>query len=88
MIHTAQRKKLKQVLGNRYSSKVLEILKEQHIVNRNGKPYGTSMIRNVFNGLNENILIENAIWELFIRHLKTTEQREDLKNQLLNLPDT
>lgn len=85
MIHKAQRKKLKEVLGYHYTAKVLKILKEKNIVNNRGTPYGTSMIRNVFNGINENKRIENAILELYTQHIETDEKREALKNELLGL---
>lgn len=85
MIHEEQRKKLKEVLGYHYTDRVLKILKQNKITSNRGKPYGTSMIRNVFNGLNENIHIENAILELYIKNLEKDERREALKNELLNL---
>ncbi|WP_046759234.1 hypothetical protein [Kordia jejudonensis] len=88
MIHQEQRQKIKKVLGYHYTDKVLKILKEQDVTNRSGKPYGTSMIRNVFNGLNENVKIENAILELFAQTLEKNEKREALKNELLNMEDT
>lgn len=85
MIHKEQRKKLKKVLGYHYTAAVLKILKENKITNKRGKPYGTSMIRNVFNGLNENKHIENAILELYTGNLEKDEKREALKNELLGL---
>ncbi|WP_046758864.1 hypothetical protein [Kordia jejudonensis] len=87
MIHKEQRKKLKKALGYHYTGKVLKILKEKNVTNRSGKPYGTSMIRNVFNGLNENLKIENAILELYTRKLKTNEKRETLKSELFNMDE-
>jgi len=88
MIHKAQRKKLKEVLGHQYTEKVLKILKEHKVTNRRGTAYGKSMIRNVFNGLNENIAIENAILELYTRSIEKTEKTESLKNQLLGISDS
>lgn len=85
MIHEEQRKKLKEVLGYHYSDKVLKILKENKITNKRRMSYGTSMIRNVFNGLNENKKIENAILELYTRSLEANEKRESLINELLEL---
>ena len=41
------------------------------------------MIRNVFNGLNENKDIESAIWELFISKLEKHQKTEALKEELL-----
>ena len=85
MIHKEQREKLKKVLGYHYTEDVLKILKEKKILNSKGKPHGTSMIRNVFNGLNESKDIENAILELFVQNLKKDERREALINELLGL---
>lgn len=85
MIHKEQRRKIKEILGYHYTVGVLKILKEKRITSRTGKPYGSSMIRNVFNGLNENEDIENAIIELFIR--KQEEERETLeaRNKILGI---
>lgn len=88
MIHKAQRKKLKEVLGHQYTEKVLNILKEHKVTNRRGTAYGKSMVRNVFNGLNENKAIENAILELYTRSIEKTEKTESLKNQLLGISDS
>jgi len=88
MIHKEQRKKLKEVLGHRYTEQVLRILKEYKVTNRRGTAYGKSMIRNVFNGLNENKAIENAILELYTRSIEKTEKTESLKNQLLGISDS
>ena len=88
MIHKEQRKKLKEVLGHQYTEKVLKILKENKVTNRRGTAYGKSMIRNVFNGLNENKAIENAILELYTRSIEKTEKTESLKNQLLGISDS
>ncbi len=85
MIHKEQSKKLKEVLGYHYTAGVLKILKQNNVTTNRGKPYGTSMIRNVFNGLNENKRIENAILELYTQNLEKDERREELKNELLGL---
>jgi len=85
MIHKEQRRKLKEILGYHYTEGVLKILKEKKITSRNGKPYGSSMIRNVFNGLNENEDIENAIISLFIR---TQEEKKEIvaeRNRILGI---
>ncbi|WP_420573043.1 hypothetical protein [Kordia sp.] len=85
MISKKERKKLQEVFGYHYSDKVLKILKENNVTNRNGTPYGKSMIRNVYNGLNENKDIENAIWELFLLSSEKNQKREALINELLEL---
>ncbi len=86
MIRKQQRMKLKEVLGYHYTSGVLKILKEKNITSRNGKPYGSSMIRNVFNGLNENEDIENAIIELFIRTQEAMRETLEARNRILGIP--
>jgi len=88
MIHKEQRKKLKEVLGHNYTEQVLKILKERKVTNRKGTAYGKSMIRNVFNGFNENKTIENAILELYTRSIEKNEKTESLKNQLLSISDS
>lgn len=85
MIHKEQRKKLKETLGYHYTDGVLKILKERGIRSRNGKPYGSSMIRNVFNGLNENEDIETAIIELFIRTQEDIKETVEERNRILGI---
>jgi len=88
MIHKKQRIILKKALGYHYTQGVLKILKQRSITNRKGTAYGSSMIRNVFNGINENKAIENAILELFTQQLEKSEKMEALKNELLGMADS
>ncbi|QHI37096.1 hypothetical protein IMCC3317_24740 [Kordia antarctica] len=85
MILKEQRTKLKKVLGYHYTESVLKILKQKKITNRKGTAYGTSMIRNVFNGLNENEEIENAIMELCMRTQEETKHTVKKRNQILGI---
>jgi len=85
MIHKEQRKKLKEILGYHYTAGVLQILKEKKVTNRRGTAYGTSMIRNVFTGLNENKAIEDAIMELCIRTLAETKKTVETRNEILGI---
>lgn len=85
MIHKEQRRKLKEILGYHYTDGVLKILKEKKITSRSGKPYGSSMIRNVFNGLNENEDIENAIIALFIRTQEEEKEIVEARNKILGI---
>jgi len=85
MIRKEQRERLKQVLGYHYTRGVLKILKEKQVTSRSGKPYGSSMIRNVFNGLNENEDIENAIIELFIQTQENIKETNELRNKILGI---
>lgn len=65
MITTAQRKKLKQVFKMRYSKAVQARLNQKGILNKKGKSFGISYISHVFNGRNEDLLIEETIIELY-----------------------
>lgn len=85
MIHKEQRRKLKEILGYHYTEGVLKILKGNNIVSRNGKPYGSSMIRNVFNGLNENEDIENAIIALFVKTQEDIKETVEERNRILGI---
>lgn len=85
MILKEQRSKLKKILGYHYTAGVLKILKEKNITNRRGTAYGTSMIRNVFTGLNENKAIEDAIMELCIRTQAETKETVEKRNKILGI---
>ena len=85
MIHKEQRTILKKVLGYHYTENVLKILKQKRITNRKGIAYGSSMIRNVFNGINENKDIENAIMELCIQIQEETKHTVEQRNQILGI---
>ena len=85
MIHKEQRRKIKEILGYHYTEGVLKILKEKRITSRSGKPYGSSMIRNVFNGLNENEDSENAIIELFVKTQEAERQTLETRNRILGI---
>lgn len=65
MITTAQRKKLKKVFKTRYSKAVQTRLDQKGILNKKGKSFGISYISHVFNGRNEDLLIEETIIELY-----------------------
>jgi len=64
MISDEDRIKLKVYLKNDYTSAVLNVIKEQGIKRENGKPFSISFIRDIFNGRYENIVIENAFYEV------------------------
>lgn len=87
MITEKQRKELKKVLGYHYTNDVLKILKKRGITNKKGTAYGRSMIRNVYNGLNENKEIENAIMELFITKQEEKEKELKARNKILGISD-
>ncbi|WP_298510617.1 hypothetical protein [uncultured Kordia sp.] len=85
MITEKQRKELKKALGYHYTDDVLKILKKRGVTNKKGAPYGRSMIRNVYNGLNGNKEIENAIMELFITKQEEKERQLKARNRILGI---
>lgn len=64
MITKKQRKEFTRVVGNRYTARIRAFLEKNNIVNSEGKPYGDSTIRHVFNGSFNNDAIENAFYEV------------------------
>ena len=83
-----QRKILKAVIGNSYVKEVIKILTDNGTVNRLGKPYGASMVRNVFNGRNNNYVIQEAILEVYTKaKIKKEEQEKKFNNMLGTLSD-
>ena len=87
MIHKKQREELRKVLGYHYADEVLYILNMHGVTSRKGTPYGKSMIRNVYNGLNENKKIESAIMELYVKKKKEKEETFNTRNEVLGIPD-
>jgi len=85
MITTAQRKKMKRVFKTRYSKAVQERLNQKGFLNKKGKPFGISYISHVFNGRNEDLLIEETIIELYQE--KVTEINE-IANRRKEIFDT
>jgi hypothetical protein len=85
MINKEQRIELRKILGYHYAHDVLKILKRDGVTSRKGTPYGTSMIRNVYNGLNENKKIENAIMKLCMQRQEEKEKEIQRKNTILGI---
>lgn len=65
MITKAQRTKLKKILKRSFIPDIQEVLKLKNILNKKGKPYSVAYISHVFNGLESNKDIENAIFEVY-----------------------
>ncbi len=65
MITQTQRNILSNVLGTRYSKRVLEYLNENNIFNKKGNSYSIAYISHVFTGRTEDIKIEEAILEVY-----------------------
>ncbi len=85
MISKEQREKIKKMVGREYAFQVAEILKEYGVKSRNGTAYSLSMIRNVYNGINENMAIESAIFELYMRKKKVKNEIEHARNKILGI---
>ncbi|MFV9552052.1 hypothetical protein [Algibacter sp. PT7-4] len=62
MISKEENSRLKEVLGNHYTSLVLAELKKRGVVNKNNKPHTANQVRVVFNGGREHEKIEEAIY--------------------------
>ena len=84
MISPEEKKKLKTYLKSDYSSDVLAVLAERHIVSKFQKPYSASMIRNVFNGKTQNFDIEKAILEVYRRKAEQHKAQQIAKDNLLS----
>lgn len=88
MITIAQRTKLKKLFKNGYAKDVQAILLENCIVNKKGVQFGESYIRHVFNGINSNVDIEDAIFTLYQKRSselskKSIERKRLLKKQIV-----
>lgn len=88
MITKEFRKRFKSSLGvtYNYTPEVKKILQELSVTNRDGNPYSSQSIRNVFNGKRENEAIEFALLQCYkkevqlkdkIKHLKSSINEED-----------
>ncbi|MBW1296422.1 hypothetical protein [Aquimarina litoralis] len=75
---------MKKLLGLKYTSEVLKILDNRKVVNRIGGKYTSGSVRNVMAGKQQNIQIENAIYDLAFSKRKVNEDLEDKRKQLLN----
>lgn len=82
MITEKDRIALKTILGGHYTAGVLEILKQKHIVNKQQEPYSPKYIRMIYQGLRENLAIEEAIYELARKRKNRHKNYTLLKSQL------
>ncbi|MEM6718358.1 MAG: hypothetical protein AAF611_03485 [Bacteroidota bacterium] len=85
MITKKQREKLREILGYHYTKEVFKLLKERKVTNKKGNQYSSSMIRNVYNGINENKDIENAIFDVCIKKMEEKEKETKRRNQILDI---
>lgn len=85
MITKKERKRLKKIIGNEYSSKVLEELNSQSLTNRHGNPYSAAHINQIFNGKRNHEVIEAAIYRaaetaIAKKNLEEAKRREILQS--------
>jgi len=65
-----------------YTSAVLQVLRERGVTLGNGKPYGAPYIRNIFNGVYENVEIEAAFYEVFKQRKSESDRLAWNKKQM------
>lgn len=72
MIDQNFRESFKKHLGEAfsYTPHVKKLLAEENETNRNGKPFSSQSIRNVFNGLQEELIVEDAIIRVYHKFLQ------------------
>ena len=64
MISPEQKEKIITVLGNHYSTEIIQHLNDKEIFNSNGKTFSPAGIRNIVNGLRQNLIVETEIANL------------------------
>lgn len=83
MILKAERTKLKKILQNRWIDEVLNKLREEKILNKQGNEFEKTYISHVFNGRNSNIDIEKAIFQVALEQKnKLAKMRAERKEKL------
>ncbi len=65
MISKADKKRIKKIIGVRYVSNVKQRLREKELFNQHGKEHSASMITNVMNGKQHEV-IEETIYEIVV----------------------
>ncbi|PKH50840.1 hypothetical protein CXF68_09140 [Tenacibaculum sp. Bg11-29] len=78
MISKADKKRIKRIIGAHYVSDVQERLREKEIVNQRGNEHSASMITNVMNGTQHEV-IEKTIYEV----VEIKKQENDTRKNLL-----
>lgn len=83
MINKTLRKQLKKQLKNKWIDDVISELATKKILDKKGKPYSKSFISHVYNGLNSNFSIENAIVKVYEnRKINQSKMIAEIKNKL------
>ena len=82
MINQEVSKKIKDILGFRYSAIILKELSKSNIKNRYGKEFLPQSIQKIVNGENENTEVESIILKLVQRKKKAIEKNNQLAQKL------
>lgn len=80
MISKELTNRIKCTLGFRYSSQILDYLRDSGITNTEGKPYSRSYIIQIVNGVRHDLRIEEAIVDLCkhkASHVKNVLQKKE-----------
>lgn len=80
MITAAVREKIKSHLGSQYAERVIEMLGERGVVNRNGKPYDIITISHIMNQRRENAPIEAVLMEIYNEAMEQEEEQTTQKS--------
>lgn len=81
-MNAKEQKRIKSVLGNHYSSKIIAHLNRKEIFNADGNPFASGSIRKIVTGKQGNPTVEVEILKL----VRIEEKRaENLRNQRTNL---
>jgi len=71
MISTEEKELITEILGFRYTPKVMLWLKKMKLKNKKNKDYSVSSIRMITNGFHENEVVELAIMQLVKETIKS-----------------
>lgn len=82
MISKTERNTLSKFLKSRFSQSVLDLLEERGVTNKNGEPMTKGFISHVYNGRNEHLEVEQALWDVYSKrkaeHSKMKAERKEL----------
>ena len=85
MITKTQNKKLRKVLGTRYSKRMQNFLNTQNVFNKKGLPFSLAYLSHVFNGRNSDVKVEKAFFDFYEmikqEQLKTNVERKSILNK-------
>lgn len=83
MIKKTEKAVIVSVLGNHYSTAVIEHLNKKEIFNADGNPFSAISIRQIVTGKRNNLLVEIAIIEMVIAKQKAIETAKVRRKNLL-----